>query len=63
MNIEAKGEKEVEEMNVNLYEMVKKCVIGGNEAREKVNRLLDLNVNWLEDKQLFSKKTRANSMI
>ena len=68
INIEAKGEnekpkEELEEVNVNLYEMVKKCVISGTESLDTVNELLDLNVNLYEGEKLLKKRTRANSML
>lgn len=64
MNIEAKGENEdSEEVNVNLYEMVKKCVISGKEKPEAVKELLDLNANLVSEKLLSTKRTRAYSMI
>lgn len=62
MSIEAKGE-EAEEVNVNLYEMVKKCVIGGGKLAETVNKLLDLGANLLVSRELENRKARANSMI
>lgn len=60
MNIEAKGENEdIEETSLNLYEMVKECVINGNNLPGTVNELLDINANSLLDKKLQNKKTRA----
>lgn len=65
INIEEKGDKhESEEVNIDLYGMVKQCIIEGRDLPDYLQQLLGLNENLSEDKKLqIVKRTRANSMI
>ena len=71
VNIEAKGEKEnidknseQESGNVNIYEMVKKCVVESKDSTGLLNELLDLTKNLAMNEPFqITKKPRANSLI